>query len=476
MAIVSPTWEFTEMIHAIFEAPTYHLFFEAILIICIIKLLFSKSYNPEKTILTEKEKSDLIADWVPQPLVPKTREDHPLLDNLRNNVISGKAGKYLTIQGRQCINIATFNFLGMLGEKCVEDAAIGTLLRYGVGSCGPRAFYGTMDVHLDMEDKMRRFLGAESAILYSYGFATVASAIPAYSKRGDVIFCDAGVCFSIQKGLLASRSVIKYFRHNDMDHLTELLIEQEKEEQKNPKKARITRKFVVVEAIYVNHGDICPLPKIIELKYKYKVRVFLEESLSIGVLGRTGRGLSEYYDVSIDDIDFLVATLENSFASAGGFCAGKKYIVDHQRLNGYGYCFSASQPPLCVSAACRALDMIEQDNSIIEQCQRACKLTSKMLRDIDGLDLHGAEESPVKHLRLTEPSDDNDIDNRTLQRIADIAIKEGVALTVTNYLADEYWMPKPSIRIAVNRKLVPEDIEKVSSVIRKATQEVLFST
>ncbi|CAI9727248.1 Hypothetical predicted protein [Octopus vulgaris] len=99
-----------------------------------------------------------------------------------------------------------------------------------------------------------------------------------------------------------------------------------------------------------------------------------------------------------------------------------------------------------------------------------------MLRDIDGLDLHGAEESPVKHLRLTEPSDDNDIDNRTLQRIADIAIKEGVALTVTNYLADEYWMPKPSIRIAVNRKLVPEDIEKVSSVIRKATQEVLFST
>ncbi|CAI9727249.1 serine palmitoyltransferase 1-like [Octopus vulgaris] len=328
---MSVTDEVMEVQNYIF-APTYHLFFEAILIICIIKLLFSKSYNPEKTILTEKEKSDLIADWVPQPLVPKTREDHPLLDNLRNNVISGKAGKYLTIQGRQCINIATFNFLGMLGEKCVEDAAIGTLFRYGVGSCGPRAFYGTMDVHLDMEDKMRRFLGAESAILYSYGFATVASAIPAYSKRGDVIFCDAGVCFSIQKGLLASRSVIKYFRHNDMDHLTELLIEQEKEEQKNPKKARITRKFVVVEAIYVNHGDICPLPKIIELKYKYKVRVFLEESLSIGVLGRTGRGLSEYYDVSIDDIDFLVATLENSFASAGGFCAGKKYIVDHQQL------------------------------------------------------------------------------------------------------------------------------------------------
>lgn len=103
----------------------------------------------------------------------------------------------------------------------------------------------------------------EEAIIYSYGFATIASAIPAYSKRGDIVFVDKAACFAIQKGLQASRSDIKVFNHNDMDDLERLLKEQEIEDQKNPRKARVTRRFIIVEGLYMNTGTVCPLPELV---------------------------------------------------------------------------------------------------------------------------------------------------------------------------------------------------------------------
>jgi len=110
---------------------------------------------------------------------------------------------------------------------------------------------------------------------------------------------DRAACFAIQKGLQASRSDIKLFKHNDMADLERLLKEQEMEDQKNPRKARVTRRFIVVEGLYMNTGTICPLPELVKLKYKYKARIFLEESLSFGVLGEHGRGVTEHFGISV---------------------------------------------------------------------------------------------------------------------------------------------------------------------------------
>jgi serine palmitoyltransferase len=158
-------------------------------------------------------------------------------------------------------------------------------------------------VHIELEERLAQFLGTEEAIIYSYGFATIASAIPAYAKRGDVIFCDQGVSFPTQKGLQASRSVLKWFKHNDMNDLERLLKEQEKEDQRNPARAAKTRRFLVVEGLYPNYGDICPLPRLVELKHRYKVRIFLEETASFGVLGASGKGVTEHFGVPVSEID-----------------------------------------------------------------------------------------------------------------------------------------------------------------------------
>ncbi|KAF1767885.1 hypothetical protein GCK72_007844 [Caenorhabditis remanei] len=269
---------------------SFHYYIETALVALLVWVVIrNRSKRQQEKLskkLTERQKDELIADWHPEPLVPETPQDHPVLNP---KYADGKMTKEVTIDGETYLNMASTNFLSFIGVKRIEERAKQTIFKYGVGSCGPRGFYGTVDVHLDLEKELAKFMGCEEAVLYSYGFATVSSAIPAYAKKGDVIFVDEGVNFAIQKGLQASRSRVEYFKHNDMEDLERLLLEQEQRDKKDPKKAKSVRRFIVVEGLYVNHADLCPLPKIIEFKWRYKVRVFIDESWSFGVIGKTGR-------------------------------------------------------------------------------------------------------------------------------------------------------------------------------------------
>ncbi|XP_078242341.1 serine palmitoyltransferase 1 isoform X2 [Pogona vitticeps] len=314
----------------------------------------------------------------------------------------------------------------------------------------------------------------EEAIIYSYGFATIASAIPAYSKRGDIVFVDEAVCFAIQKGLQASRSNIKFFKHNDMADLEHLLKEQEIEDQKNPRKARVTRRFIVVEGLFINTGDLCPLPELVKLKYKYKVRIFLEESLSFGVLGEHGRGITEHFGINIDDIDLISANMENALASIGGFCCGRSFVVDHQRLSGQGYCFSASLPPLLAVAAIEGLNIMEENPGIFQILQQKCKQIHKALQGIPGLRVVGESLSPALHLQLEESTGSREGDMRLLKEIIDYCMNRGIALTQARYLEkEEKFLPPPSIRVVVTVEQTEQELDKAASLIREAAECVL---
>ncbi|XP_041753284.1 serine palmitoyltransferase 1 isoform X4 [Coregonus clupeaformis] len=465
-------WVLVEMVQALYEAPAYHLVLEGILILWIIRLLFSKTYKlQERSDLTEKEKEDLIEEWQPEPLVPPMSKDHP---SLNYDIVTGPPSHKIIVNGKECINFASFNFLGLLDNERVKQKALTSLRRYGVGTCGPRGFYGTFDVHLELEDRLAKFMKTEEAIIYSYGFATIASAIPAYSKRGDIVFVDEAACFSIQKGLQASRSFIKYFKHNDMEDLERLLKEQEIEDQRNPRKARVTRRFIVVEGLYINTADVCPLPDLVKLKYKYKVRIFLEESMSFGVLGEHGRGVTEHFGVNIDDIDLISANMENAVASIGGFCCGRSFVIDHQRLSGQGYCFSASLPPMLAAAAIEALNIMEEDPDIFTILREKCKCVHKALQESPGLKVVGESYAPAIHLQLERSSGSRDTDVRMLRSIVDYCLERRIALTLARYLdKEERFLPPPSIRVVVTIEQTEEDIEKAASCIREAALAIL---
>lgn len=464
-------WILLEMFQALNEVPFYHVLLEVGLLMWILWLIFHKSYNPkELEQLTEKEKEQLIDEWTPEPLVGNVPQNHPYL---KPRMISGKAGKYINVDGHHCLNMATHNYLGFVGNKDIEESAIKTLQKYGVGSCGPRGFYGTVDVHLDLEDRLAEFMKMEEAVVYSYGFSTIASAIPAYAKRGDVIFVDENVNFAIQKGLDASRSRIRFFKHNDMIDLERLLIEQAELDKRNPKKAQVTRRFLIVEGIYMNSGDICPLPELVELRKKYKLRIFIDESISFASLGDHGRGVTEYYNIPKEEVDMISSSMELSLATIGGFCVGSSFVVEHQRLSGLGYCFSASLPPLLATAAITSLDIMERDPSMFKKLQTRCQLVHKALSALSSFALQGDPDSPVKHLYLRDAPNCADTERNLLKKVVDFCIEHGVAVVTPAYLQVERFVPRSSIRVTVNNMLTDNEINNVALVFEKACTEVL---
>lgn len=120
--------------------------------------------------------------------------------------------------------MASFNFLGLLNNEEIKESALSALRKYGVGSCGPPGFYGTLDVHIELEKSIADFLNVDASIIYSQGFSCISSAIPAFAKRGDYVVVDDACGLAIQKGVAISRSNVSYFKHNDMKDLENLLI------------------------------------------------------------------------------------------------------------------------------------------------------------------------------------------------------------------------------------------------------------
>ncbi|XP_013172646.1 PREDICTED: serine palmitoyltransferase 1 [Papilio xuthus] len=410
---------------------------------------------------SKKYKDPLMTDerieWNPMPLVPYEveNEEPPLMGKIDENVL----------------NVGATSFLCLDKEEVILENAINCLHKYGVGSCGPRGFYGTIDVHLELEERLAKFLEVEETCVYSYGFSTVASAIPAYSKKGDIIFADEAVWFAIQKGIEASRSTVRYFKHNDASDLERLLSEAAQKKELNPKR----RAFLVVEAIYFNTGEMCPLKQVVELARRFKLRIILDESLTIGVLGKHGRGITEHLKIPRDEIDLIVGSLEHSFATIGGFCAGTHFIVEHQRLSGLGYCFSASLPPMLTQAAITALDILEQKPDMLKELDENSKKLNKALAELKHFTFRGNELSPVKHIYLknTDKTDDS-TKQSCLRKIANYCMEKGVAFAVAAYLRDvEVNCPEPSIRLASSRKLNDTNISMICNLLDEAYESVV---
>lgn len=382
------------------------------------------------------------------------------------------------------MNLATTNYLNLLAADRIREKAIKTLRGYGVGSCGPPGFYGTIDVHMDLERDIAQFLGAEQAIIYAQGFSTISSVIPAFCKRGDILVCDDGVSFSIQKGIQISRSIVRWFKHNDMDDLERVLEDIQLDDMVNKK--RLTRRFIVSEGLSANLGDIAPLDKLVALKKRFKYRLVLDESQSFGILGSRGAGLTDYFGIPATEVDMIVGSMANALCSSGGFCAGSEEVVDHQRLSGLAYCFSASIPAMLAVASSEAIQIIKNNpQDLIELGERAKTfrqiLNHKSLEPLTEL-FSGDIESPAPffHIRI-KPSfleahlfeSENEVSREEqeylLQDVVDECAQYGVLVTRSKYVVDqERVCPRPSIKISVTIGLTRKENEKAAGIVKNA--------
>ncbi|XP_004291082.1 PREDICTED: long chain base biosynthesis protein 1 [Fragaria vesca subsp. vesca] len=443
-----------------------HLFVEVLLFAVIVFLLSQKSYKPPKKPLTEKEIDDLCEEWVPEPLIPPITKDM----QYEPPVLESAAGPHPIVNGKEVVNFAAANYLGLIGHEKLLESCTSALEKYGVGSCGPRGFYGTIDVHLDCEARIAKFLGTPDSILYSYGLSTMFSAIPAFCKKGDIIVVDEGVHWGIQNGLYLSRSTIVYFKHNDMESLRNTL---EEITVKN-KRAKKLRRYIVVEAVYQNSGQIAPLDEIVKLKEKYFFRVLLDESNSFGVLGKAGRGLTEFCGVPVDKIDIITAAMGHALAAEGGFCTGSARVTDHQRLSSSGYVFSASLPPYLASAAITAIDVLEENPDLIMKLKKNISLLWKGLAGVTGLSLASNPESPIVFLKLQKSTGSIKSDLQLFDDIADRLLKEHSVLAVASKrsILDKCRLPV-GIRLFVSAAHSEADLIKASESLKTVAESVL---
>lgn len=420
-----------------------------------------------------QEVDELCREWKPDPLVPIDVE----IPEERGYIESAPTPTII-VDGKSLINFSTFNFLGFSNDKNIISECRKVIDELGVGSCGPRGFYGSQKVHLQLEMRSHKFFNTEDSILYSYGFATISSVIPAFLKRNDLIFVDEGCSYPIQHGCELSRAKIFRYRHNDMDDLERLL----KDATTGPMKNLHTkqRRYIITEGVFENNGNISPVKRIVELKKKYKVRVILDDSFGAGVLGKTGRGVVEHSGCEMKDFDLIVINLENAFGSVGGLCLGTIQLIRHQRLMGLAFTFSASLPPYTSAAAILSMDELDRTNERLVKLQENVNLMNNQLRNLHPkLRLEHSPGISVFHLRLAETRPQNGTEQwdskvrNLFNEIEARCFNKGLAVVVPKYTSQEWIAVEPSIRLTVSSEHSKELVLNGIQILRAACNEVL---
>ena len=279
-------------------------------------------------------------------------------------------GIRVRIRGREMLMFASYGYLGLLGHPRINAAAKAAIDEYGTGTHGVRLLAGTLKLHGELEETIANFKSTDSAVTFSSGYVTNLTAISTMVGRHDVVICDKLNHASILDGCLLSGADLVRFRHNDMLDLERCL------QKTDPEVA----KLVVVDAVFSMDGDIANLPRIVELCEKYGAWLMVDEAHSIGVLGKTGRGIEEHFGLD-NVIDLKMGTLSKTIPSVGGYLAGGKDLIDMFRHASRAFIFSAAMPPAQAAAAKAAFEVILDEPERVETLRRnAARFTQGLKR------------------------------------------------------------------------------------------------
>jgi len=234
--------------------------------------------------------------------------------------IEENEGPVVQIEGRKVIMAGSNNYLGLTAHPLVKEAAIKAIEKYGTGCSGSRYLTGTLDLHIELEEKLAKFFNKEAVMLYSTGYQTGQGIIPTLVGRGEYIISDKDNHASILAGNLmakASMAELIRYKHGDFKDLERVL-------QKIDKNAP---KLLVSDGVFSTGGEILELPEFMEIAKKYNCRVLIDDAHAVGVIGKGGRGTASEFDL-VDEVDLTMGTFSKTFASLGGFVAGEAKIVD----------------------------------------------------------------------------------------------------------------------------------------------------
>jgi glycine C-acetyltransferase len=297
--------------------------------------------------------------------------------------------------GKQVINLASNNYLGLTAHPKLREAAIQATKDYGVGSGAVRTIAGTMKIHMELEEKIAAFKNVEACVVFQSGFAANAGTVSSILGKEDFIISDELNHASIIDGARLSRAKIKVFRHKDVAHAEELL----KEVQNEP-----GRKLLITDGVFSMDGDIGPVDRLCDLADKYGAIMMVDDAHASGVLGRNGRGSVDHFHCH-GRVDVQVGTLSKAIGALGGYVCGSKDLIDFLYHRARPFLFSTSHPPSVTATCIAAFDLLEQEPERIDRLWQNTRYFKAHLGRA-GFDIGGvttpASETPITPIIIGE--------------------------------------------------------------------------
>jgi len=327
---------------------------------------------------------------------PQLAHLRAVLDDLRERgtyfklrVLDDEQAPLCHYDGREVINLASNNYLGLCEHPKLVEAAIAATKKFGVGSGAVRTIAGTMRIHIELEEKIAAFKGVEACVVFQSGFAANAGTVSSILSKEDFILSDELNHASIIDGARLSRAKIKVFRHKDVAHCEELL----KEVQNEP-----GRKLVITDGVFSMDGDIGPVAALCDLCDKYGAIMMVDDAHASGVLGRNGRGSVDHFHCT-QRVDVQVGTLSKAIGCLGGYVCGSRDLIDYLYHRARPFLFSTSHPPSVAASCMAAFDLLEQEPERMERLWANTKYFQAQLQTA-GFDI-GGKSTPKSETPIT---------------------------------------------------------------------------
>ena len=290
-------------------------------------------------------------------------------------------GAWVEIDGKEKLNFSSNNYLGLANHSELNKAAQKAIDEFGVGPGAVRTIAGTMRLHDELEEKLANFKKVEATLTFQSGFNANLAVIPAIMGKGDVIVSDELNHASIIDGCRLSRADIKVYTHGDLDSLREVLSGLD-----------ANRILIATDGVFSMDGDIAPLPGIVELAKEYNAMVLVDDAHGEGVLGSHGRGIVDHFGLH-GKVDIEVGTFSKAFGTVGGCIAGSEILIDYLKQKARPFLFSSAVTPADIAATIAAVELLEIDDSLVQQSWNNAELFQKNMKDL-GFDV-GKTETPI---------------------------------------------------------------------------------
>ncbi len=362
--------------------------------------------------------------------------------------IESEQDTVVTIDGKRVLMFGSNSYLGLTTHPKLKEASKAAIDKYGSGCAGSRFLNGSLDLHLELEDRLAKFVGKEGALVFSTGFQVNLGVISSVSGRHDYIIIDDLDHACIIDGSRLSFSKVLKYKHNDMESLEKIL----------KKCAPDKIKLIAVDGVFSMEGDLANLPAIAKLAEKYNANIMVDDAHGLGVMGSNGRGTSDHFGLT-DKVDLIMGTFSKSLASIGGFIAGSNDAMNFLKHNARSLIFSASIAPANAASALAAVEIMEQEPERLQKLWDNTHYAMKLLKEA-GFDT-GHSVTPIIPIFIR--------DDFNTFKITKMLLEEGVFVNpvVSPAVASTSALLRYSLMATHTFSQIEESVEKITKCAKK---------